>query len=86
MWAWDCPQSDLYVEIIPLVFFGPFNVRHIWANQSFCFLVQSQKENHTECISIFEITYSAGVVVCLLVQSGSLLIVGRLLSGNQMVF
>lgn len=43
------------------------------------------KENHIECMSIFEITYSAGVVVCLLVlRSGSFLIVGRLLSGNQM--
>lgn len=49
-------------------------------------LVQSQK-NHTECTLIFENTYFAGVAMltCLLFsQSGSLLIVGRLLSGNQM--
>lgn len=79
------PQSELC---------GDFSSRslkcHIWANQSIFFLfrfflVQSQKKNHIECMSIFEITYSAGVVVHLLVlQSGSFLIVGRLLPGNQL--
>lgn len=79
-------QSDLCVKIIPRVFIGPLMC--VTFEPTKVFLVQSQKKkNHTECTLIFENTYSAGVVMLtcpLFSQSGSLLIVVRLLKGNQM--